>query len=140
MTSQYLVAVDIGATKISASLSDKRGFLVKVRQPVALEGEPADVAKQVFFLIEHCCKKAGVGLDDVDTVGVSSAGPFVKDDKGRISLVSPNMCGDLAREGGIVPNDWDCIPLEAVLGERFGTVRIGNDAVTGRFRDCPRRR
>jgi glucokinase len=126
-----MAAVDIGASKITVSIAAETGFLIKVYQPTCLEGEPDEVPRQVDTLIRYCCKKTGMEKEQLESIGISSAGPFVKDDDGDITLVSPNMCGGLATDRGLLPNDWQSIPLEAVLSVEYKNIHIGNDAVTG---------
>ncbi len=127
---KIFVAVDIGATKITVSLAGVSGILTKVYQPVKLTGEPEDVPKQVRKLIIYCSQKLNIDDDRIAALGISSAGPFEKKD-GRIILVSPNICGGLAKDRGQVPNDWTAVPLEAELANHYSKVEIGNDAVTG---------
>jgi len=130
MESTYLAAVDIGASKITVSLADDSGILVKVYQETWLAGEPEAIPNQVDTLIQHCCRVISIETRQVSAVGISSAGPFVKRD-GKITLVSPNICGGLASENDAILNNWTSVPLEDGLLKHYHKVRIGNDAVTG---------
>ena len=49
----YLAAVDIGGTKITVSLVNKEGFIIKVYQHVQLTGNYTTIPEQVDFLINY---------------------------------------------------------------------------------------
>jgi glucokinase len=123
-----IVAVDIGATKIAVSISNRDAIIVKVQQPVALKGEPDSIPLQVKDLIDRCLEKTEE--EEPISVGVSSAGPFRRTD-GMIELVSPNICGGMAPDRGVIPNNWDSVPLEKVLRRYYQNLEIENDAVSG---------
>lgn len=129
MDAKTLCGVDLGATKITASIAAREGFLARTYKEVELEGEPNTVPNQVISLIDECCRECGIRRGDISDLGISSAGPFRKTG-GGIELVTPNMCGGLAKDGRL-PNDWTSIPLEVVLKKEFPKLKIGNDAVTG---------
>jgi glucokinase len=74
--------------------------------------------------------EAGREPDTHIPLGISSAGPFRRRD-GMIELVSPNICGGMTPERGVIPNDWNSVPLESVVRRSFEDVRIENDAVAG---------
>jgi glucokinase len=83
--------------------------------------------EQAVALLDEACRQAGV--EAVEAVGVASCGPFVRDN-GMVALTAPNLCGARSKS---LPNDWDRIPLEAVLRERYGMspgrLVIENDGV-----------
>ncbi len=152
-----IAALDIGGTKMAACIADARGPLLRVAAPTVLTGANDAVARQGLALIDEACRRAGIDASSVTEIGVSSAGPFgvgahvgahvgprvgtrvgvrVNDgdaggvNDGLLTILPPNMCGGLAATGDL-PNDWDHIPLEAVLRERFDVIRIANDCVAG---------
>lgn len=114
MDHPILAAVDIGGTKITASISNRDGILAKVRQLTAKKGENTALPRQVERMVAAVCGKAGIGRDDIAAVGISTCSPFERrgDD---LVLVSPNLCGGMARRRNLLPNDWTEIPLEAEL-------------------------
>ena len=71
---------------------------------------------------------AGIPVESVGSVGVSSCGPFVFND-GLVELATPNICGGLAGKARGLPNDWMSAVLEAPLRAAFKTVRVENDGV-----------
>jgi len=79
-------------------------------------------------MVEEACAEAGVDASAIQTVGVSSCGPFVVK-AGQIELAAPNICGGLAGPERGLPNDWQVALLEAPLRTRFGAVRVENDCV-----------
>ena len=122
--------VDIGGTKVAVSLA-----LPGNDAPMALQSEPTAktgrndaVAQQVLRLIDAACAAVGVSSSAIESVGVSSAGPFVLNE-GCVELATPNICGGLAGPARGLPNDWMTAPIEAPLRARFDRVRVENDAV-----------
>src|SRR5690606_26704273 len=90
-------------------------------------GSVRALPEQVIRLLERACAKAGIDPAQVRSVGVASAGPFVRQE-GRLLVSTPNICGGLSGNSHL-PNDWVAIPLEEVLRERFANVLIENDCV-----------
>jgi glucokinase len=123
----YLGALDIGGTKLAATVANASGPLARVMAPTARSGSERAVGEQAISLLEQACATAGIEPGMIGRVGVSSCGPFIHAD-GGIALVTPNLCGGLSGAPDL-PNDWDRIPLEAVLRERFADVVIRNDCV-----------
>ncbi|MDF1557203.1 MAG: ROK family protein [ANME-2 cluster archaeon] len=128
MTGPYLAGVDIGGTKITVSLANIEGISVKIYQGIRLEGSNTTIPEQVDLLIGYAFDRIGVKTDEIMAVGVSSCGPFVKEND-ELLLAAPNLCGGLAIDRGIIPNDWTRIPLESVLSRRWGRMKIENDGV-----------
>ncbi len=127
-----IAALDIGGTKLAACIADASGPLVRVVAPTLLSGDNDAVARQGLRMLEAAAQHAGLDAELMRTlrhIGVSSAGPFEQRD-GLLAILPPNMCGGIAN-GDDLPNDWICIPLEAVLRERFDVIRIANDCVAG---------
>ncbi len=127
MNPLYIGALDIGGTKMAATVAGVQGPLARVTQPTAKTGSPRAVGEQAVALVQAACAQAGVEYRLIDTVGVSSCGPFAQID-GMLGLAAPNISGSFAGRADL-PNDWGVIPLEQVLRERFGTVAIENDCV-----------
>jgi glucokinase len=127
MTAQYIAGLDIGGTKMAAIVADASGPLARVSQPTIKSGTPRAPAEQAIALVEAAAKKAGVPMQEIGALGVGACGPFVHIG-GMLSLAAPNICGARAQSADL-PNDWDTIPLEQVLRERFARVVIENDCV-----------
>ena len=129
MDGPYLVAVDIGGTKITVSIANISGILVKVYRAVQLEGDNLAVPWQVDYLVGYACLQLGIGKDEISAFGVSTCGPFgIRD--GELVLVAPNLCGGLAKERGIIPNDWTEIPLQRELSRIYKKIHIENDGIS----------
>lgn len=122
--------IDIGGTKVAVSLArDAESPLFgRITEPTATQGSNDAVARQILRMIDRACAAEGIDPQGVDSIGVASAGPFVKR-AGQVELASPNICGGLAGPGRGLPNDWRTAVLEAPLRERFKRVRVENDAV-----------
>jgi len=127
METIYFGAIDIGGTKLAATVADASGPLARVVAPTVRSGSERAVGEQAIALLEQACIRAGIAPGRIARVGVSSCGPFVTLD-GGIALAAPNLCGGLNGAPDL-PNDWHRIPLEAVLRERYADVVIRNDCV-----------
>ncbi|HEV7618500.1 MAG TPA: ROK family protein [Burkholderiaceae bacterium] len=123
----YIGALDIGGTKIAATMASAQGPLVRLTQPTVKAGTSRALPEQGVALLEAACAQAGIDRRLLNTVGVSSCGPFARID-GALGLAAPNLCGARAGRSDL-PNDWDVIPLEKVLREQFQTIVIENDCV-----------
>jgi glucokinase len=123
--------IDIGGTKVAVSLNTGAGLdlLAKRSEPTATTGTNDALARQVIRMVDAACAEAGIEPRLVQRAGVSSAGPFVLR-AGMVELASPNICGGLAGPARGLPNDWMTALLEAPLRQRFGEVRVENDAVS----------
>jgi len=130
MQSLYIGGLDIGGTKMAATIAGAEGPLARVTELTVKSGDARAPGEQGLALLKAACAQAGVDFGAVTTVGVSSCGPFVKQ-HGLISLVTPNICGGLVSDDkhGDLPNRWQSVPLESVLREQFETVTIENDCV-----------
>src|SRR3569623_1089618 len=120
----YIGGLDIGGTKIAATVADATGPLARVTEPTARTGAADAVGEQALRMLQAACGQAGLGFDRLQSVGVSSAGPFAHR-AGLLGLVTPNLCGALSPSADL-PNDWDFIPLEATLRQRFAQVAFAN--------------
>ena len=123
--------IDIGGTKVAVSLNTGTGLelLARRSEPTAKTGNNDAVARQVIRMVDEACAEAGFLPQQVQRVGVSSAGPFVLR-AGMVELSTPNLCGGMAGPARGLPNDWLTAPIEAPLRERFTEVRVENDAVS----------
>jgi glucokinase len=129
MSFELLAAVDIGGTKVTASVCGPDGILAKVRAPTALRGDNKTLPEQVNQMIHTAARRAGATADAVAAVGVSTASPFERRGESRV-VVAPNLCGGLGWSRKQIPNDWTFIPLESELARRYPRVEVGNDAIT----------
>ena len=127
--------VDIGGTKVAVSLTAPQCSVPSAdalrhrrAEPTAKTGAPDALARQILRLLGEACAEAGVGLQDIEAVGVSSCGPFIHR-AGMIELVAPNICGGIAGPARGLPNDWTSAALEAPLRAQFANVVIENDGV-----------
>ncbi|MDQ9171959.1 ROK family protein [Oxalobacteraceae bacterium R-40] len=127
METRFIAALDIGGTKMAATVASKDAPLSRVTQATVKIGTSRAPAEQGLALIEAACSQAGITPGQISAVGVSSCGPFVRED-GMLCLAAPNICGGQAASIDL-PNDWTTIPLEKVLREHFSDVLIENDCV-----------
>ena len=127
MSMEYVAAIDIGGTKIAATVASIEGMVARLTLPTPKSGPIRTLPEQAVALLDAACRQAGISSEKVDTVGVSSAGPFVLAN-GMLGIAAPNICGAGGRSKDL-PNDWDIVPLEQVLRERFDHVHIENDCV-----------
>lgn len=123
----YIGGLDIGGTKVTALVADGDRPLARITEPTCKSGDIRALPEQTLSMLRNVCEQAGLDISALDRVGVSSAGPFARID-GMLGLATPNICGARSRAEDL-PNDWDIIPLEAVLREQFSQVVIENDCV-----------
>lgn len=127
MNTRYIAALDIGGTKMAATVASAEQPLARVTQATVKTGAVRAPAEQGLALIDAACKQAGIAVGEITALGVSSCGPFVREE-GMLCLAAPNICGGQAASVDL-PNDWATIPLERVLREQFSEVVIENDCV-----------
>ena len=123
-----VACVDIGGTKVAVSVVDAQGSRGQLREPTVTRGSPDALAQQIIRMLGQSCAAAGIAVDSLTKVGVSSCGPFVLKD-GWIELAAPNICGGLAGGARGLPNDWCTAALEAPLRAAFAQVRVANDCI-----------
>ena len=129
MEGPFLAAVDIGGTKITASVAHRGGILAKVYQQVVLRGDNQTIPRQVDCLVDYVCDHIGIQKDQLHALGISTCGPFGTHGNYRV-IVPPNLCGGLTKQPRGLPNDWNEIPLEAVLSQIYPRLTIDNDGIT----------
>ena len=122
--------IDIGGTKVAASLSSGAGLelLARRSEPTATTGNNDALALQVIRLVDEACAEVGIAPASIREAGVSSCGPFVRRD-GWVEVAAPNICGGLAGPARGLPNNWMTALLELPLRQRFAQVRVENDCV-----------
>ncbi|MEA1926374.1 MAG: ROK family protein [Patescibacteria group bacterium] len=125
---KYLIGADIGGTNTRVSIASKEKIIIKVVQKTKLEGDEHTVPNQVISLIDIACQRAKVQKEEMLALGTGTAGPFKKRD-GLLYTVAPNICGALAKEREVIPNDWKEIPLQKDLNKHYGNLRFDNDCV-----------
>jgi len=111
-----VLSIDIGGTKIAAAVVNSKGtILAKDRVATPDTESDSSLCDAVEGVARGILAQAGMSVDDIATVGVSSAG-IIDTGKG-IVVFSPNVAA-LRRT-----------PLKSMLSERFGkAVKLGNDA------------
>ncbi len=125
----YLAAADIGGTKTTVSVSGENGILAKTRSATRKEGADTAIPYQVIEMIETVCGEAGIDVEQINALGISTCSPFQKRES-ALGLVAPNLCGGIGWSPVPLPNDWEFIPLERELSRRFDRIEIGNDCIT----------
>jgi glucokinase len=126
---ECFAAVDIGATKTTASVSSRDGILARIYQLTRKRGNRGTVPRQVDFLIGYVCERAGIDKGRIGAVGISTASPFEKRGE-HLVVVAPNICGGLAGKLEASENDWTEIPLEEDLSGKYHRLRIANDCIS----------
>jgi glucokinase len=115
------VGVDLGGTKILASVVDAAGrVLSRVKRKTRAEEGAAVVVDRLVRAVESAAAEAGVSKDRISAVGLGVAGP-VDFDKGVV-LTAGNM-------------PWTNVPLRTTLRKRLGVpaVVVDNDVNAGAY-------
>jgi glucokinase len=125
--------VDIGGTKVAVSLADAqstatRTLHARIAEPTAKEGTNDALANQILRLIDTSLAQMGSKRSQVQSVGISSCGPFVLN-QGMVELAAPNICGGLAGKARGLPNDWQTALLQAPIAAIYPNVRVENDCI-----------
>src|SRR5262249_12204484 len=89
----YFVGVDLGGTKIAASVVDVAGGSVLARQVIPTESHagPDAVLARMGELILAVCRAAGCPAGQLGAVGVGGPGPY--DQASGRTLFLPNLAG-----------------------------------------------
>ena len=107
--------IDIGGTKIAASLLTPQGLQHKATIATPKTGSRLALAHAVLGLITQVCEEAGLEVQALARIGIATCGPLLRVD-GALVLAAPNICGAV---GGVanasLPNDWQYAPLQAPL-------------------------
>jgi glucokinase len=127
MSTEIIGGLDIGGTKIAATIAGVDGPLLRLTAPTQKTGADRALPDEAVALLYQACDRLGLPRESLRAVGVASAGPFIERD-GLLAVSTPNICGGLSDRSDL-PNKWMSFPLEAVLRERFSTVVIRNDCV-----------
>jgi len=110
-----LLGIDIGGTKIAVCIGDENGNVqVEQRFPTDANDPQATLERAAEVVVE-LIEKAGLTLDQIDTIGISSPGPMCS--KRRMILKTPNMKG------------WDHFKIGDFIEEKFNRPTfMQNDA------------
>jgi len=74
------IGIDVGGTAIKYGLLDFSGRLIELeRRKTPSHAPPGEIADDLVAMIAELCEKGGVGLDDLEGVGVSLAGFITAD-------------------------------------------------------------
>lgn len=113
---KYIVGVDLGGTKISTVLINKKGeILAKKGIPTEAQNGPNAVISRIKDTIHDVMNQVSVAVDDLEGIGIGSPGPLDAE-KGIIKF-TPNLPG------------WINIPLKDKVKEEFDVpIKVDNDA------------
>jgi glucokinase len=129
------IGIDLGGTKIAAGLMDKDGgMIVRKKVPTDADSGYEGVVRNIVRLIDGIIEGAGVGKEEIERVGIASAGQIEK--QSRRIVVSPNLGfrdvplrDDVERATGVptfIENDVNA----AVYGEwKFGLGEAPSDVL-----------
>ncbi len=110
-----LLGIDIGGTKIAVCIGDETGNVsVDQRFPTDANDPKATLSRAVE-IAEELIKKAGLTVEQIDAIGISSPGPMCS--KRRMILKTPNLKG------------WDHFKVGDFIEEKFNRPTfMQNDA------------
>ena len=76
MRERYVMAVDLGGTRVRLALSNEDGSLIgKVQEKVDKSSEEA-IVKQIISVTRSLCRENETDLADLEGLGIASAGPL----------------------------------------------------------------
>jgi len=117
-TVRFYLGVDVGGTKVQASLIEESGTIRgRERHPTPREGGADEVVAAIEEAMQEVVRTNGLGLEDVTAIGMAVPG-VVDPDKGLV-VVTPNM-------------NLTGVPIGPHLVDRFKVpVAVGNDCDLG---------
>jgi glucokinase len=105
MKEKYIMAVDLGGTRVRLALSNKDGSLIgKVQERVDKNSEEA-IVKQIISIIRSLCRENEIDLEALEGVGIASAGPL---DLKNGALINPTNL------------PFEYVPLTEPISEELG--------------------
>lgn len=111
----YSIGIDLGGTKILIALINRQtGKVIEhVKKKTKKEKGPQNIIKKMLDGIEELLTTSGIGLNEINSIGVGAAGQI--DRENGIIIAAPNLdCYDLN--------------LKKILSEKFNLpVFVGND-------------
>lgn len=112
---QFVVAIDLGGTKILAAVVDREGRVVARARRETPQAGPVAVAAAMDSAAREAMSFAGIALEEVLALGVGAPGPL--DPERGIVFSPPNLKG------------WEEVPLADLMREYFPLpVVLENDA------------
>lgn len=111
----YRIGIDLGGTNIKAGLFNERGEIIeRAMTPTGAWRHYTQILKDMADIALTCVKNAGVGLDEVLSVGVGSPGSV--DNKNGVLIYSNNI-------------NFKNVPMRAELSRHMQKpIFMGNDA------------
>jgi glucokinase len=118
-TKDFTLGIDLGGTKILATVIDKRGrVLSRAKQRTRAEEGAKKVIRRIARSSRAAIRAAGLRKGQLGAAGVGA--PGVIDPTAGIVRTAPNLPG------------WEDVPLAAILSEELGLpVVVHNDANAG---------
>ena len=102
---EYIIGVDLGATKILTGIATPDGnILFKNKVPTLSSRGAADVLDRLCKSIETVVQQAGVDFNQISGIAVATPGPFAYPE--AIVRDSPNL-------------EWDYVPIKEELSRRL---------------------
>jgi glucokinase len=128
---RYVVAVDLGGTKIFASVVDENlGILSRVKRKTGTEGGAKEVYRRIKESISASVAEAGLEspkgfrFSNISAIGIGSPGPL--DFEKGVILETPNI-------------GFKNFPLKDKLDKDFGIpITLENDVSAGVYGECKR--
>jgi glucokinase len=116
MKTRYILALDIGGTKLAVALFDTSFNLIgRSRTPTHADRGPDAVLERLIRISESLMKRHKVRANALESVGVGCGGPL--DSETGVIYSPPNLPG------------WDAFPLKEKLENHFSVpAHIDNDA------------
>jgi Transcriptional regulator/sugar kinase len=90
MKKNYIIAVDLGGTKIACALTNLEGNIINEKTiPTNAQEGQEELLKRIFFIIKEVIEESGKDVDEIKAIGVGSPGPL--DSNKGVILDPPNL-------------------------------------------------
>ena len=117
---KYHLGVDLGGTNIKAGVTDQQGkILLKYSVKTKKAGDATVISEQIVGLCHEVCKKAGISMDEIASVGIGIPGTV--DAETGMVIYANNL-------------HLDDAPVGKIVSEALGKpVLLNNDASCAAF-------
>ncbi len=122
---KYYLGVDLGGTNIKAGIVDENGnIILKYSVKTNQKGDADTISEQMIGLCREVCKKAGISIDEIQSVGVGIPGT-VDAETGTVIYANNldldgapvgKIMSDVLQKPVVLSNDASC----AAFGEFVG--------------------
>ncbi len=129
MALEYYAGIDLGGTNMRVCVAVKDRILYKYSQPTPKTGPMTRLPDTAAKMIYRVISEASLRIQNLGGIGISTCSPFINinyNNREARVIKTPNICGAKDENDGNL-NDWEFVPLDPVLEERFPGIPVKSD-------------